>query len=243
MSAGSYECAAMTTDHPLNDAAGMQYGLNSYCHVLKDRYITLAFFASGLTVQWIIDQFCKYESLQAAQQGVDVHDLLESLSPDRPTGVCMSPYIYGAMNPEWNEGARATIEGLTAADGVGTLYRAALEGTACELDLNFRVLEKLSGGPAEIVMGGGGTRSKRWMQIRADVAGRPISRIESGVDASCIGAAMLAGLGVGQFASPEAAFAVLSDSMECIEPVSSDAYAAQKRNYLKFHREDLLPEL
>lgn len=243
VSAGSYECAAITTDRPLNDSEGMRYGLNSYCHVLKDQYITLAFFASGLTVQWVIDRFCRYEREKALQQGADVHELLESMSMDRPSGVCMSPYIYGSMNPEWNERATATISGLTADADVGTLYRAALEGTACELDLNLRVLEKLAGGADEIVMGGGGTRSSKWMQIRADVAARSICRIRGSVDASCLGAAVLAGIGIGQFAGPDDAFGALQGCAERFNPNDAAAYAVQKREYLKFHRAGLASEL
>ena len=243
VSAGSYECAAVTTDRPLNDAKGRRYGLNSYCHVLKDQYITLAFFASGLTIQWVIDRFCRWESAEAERRGMDVHELLEEMSADRPTGICVSPYFYGSMNPEWNERARAAIVGLSAADGVGEVYRAALEGTACELDLNLRVLEKLSGRAAEVVMGGGGTSSRRWMQIRADIANRPLDRDCSGTDASCMGAAMLAGLGIGMFASPEEAFARRRSFMERIQPRNSADYARQKAEYRSFHRAELLSEI
>ena len=52
ISAGSYECATVMTDAPLNDARGYRFGLNSYCHVLENKYVTLAFFTSGLMVSW-----------------------------------------------------------------------------------------------------------------------------------------------------------------------------------------------
>ena len=44
VSAGSYECATIVTDNPINDKNEFKYGLNSYCHVIPDKYLTLAFF-------------------------------------------------------------------------------------------------------------------------------------------------------------------------------------------------------
>ncbi len=58
VSAGSYECAVLSTAQPLNTPDGFRYGLNSYCHVLPDRYATLAFFVSGMMVKWYLDTFC-----------------------------------------------------------------------------------------------------------------------------------------------------------------------------------------
>ena len=242
VSAGSYECAAIATDHPLNDARGAKYGLNSYCHVLPDQYVTLAFFASGLTVQWFIDRFCRYEKEQALREGCDVHALLERMAPPAPTCICALPHVYGAMNPEWNENARMQISGLGADHDIGALYRAILEGTACELDLNVRVLERLAGEISGISISGGGTKSDLWMQLRADILNREIDALTGDADASLLGAAMLAGAGCGMFSNIAQAQGALKLPRRLWFPANDRRYDAQKAAYLALHRPSLLDD-
>ena len=242
VSAGSYECAAIMTDAPLNDGRGMRYGLNSYCHVAPGKYVTLAFFSSGLMVQWFIDRFCRMEKKEAEEAGKKVFEILEAAMPDAPTGVCITPHIYGAMNPEWNERARTRITGLSATDGIGEMYRAVLEGACCELDLNVQVLEKLAGEIRRLVMSGGGTKSDFWMQLRADITGKPVYRVSGGTDASCMGAALLAGLGGKMFDHYEQALERVQKHLHCFMPGDTEAYRSQKADYLKLHRENLLED-
>ena len=80
VSAGSYECAARIYAQPANNAEGMRYGLNSYCHVLPDQYITLAFFVSGMMAKWYLDTFCEAEKRMAAQEKRSIFDFMEAAS-------------------------------------------------------------------------------------------------------------------------------------------------------------------
>lgn len=240
VSAGSYECAARATDAPLNNAAGMRYGLNSYCHVLPDKYITLAFFVSGMMAQWYLDTFCGEEKGLAAQAGRSVYDWMDEHGTPQPTGICVTPHIFGAMNPEWSEKATAKITGLTAGATKADLYRAVLEGTCCELDLNLRVLEKLTGPAKSLRMTGGGTRSRRWMELRAEITGKEIEVLEHGAEASCVGAAILAGMGLGIFTGPEDANRRLQRSVRRYTPRNPEQYAGQKAAYLTLHRPGLM---
>lgn len=239
VSAGSYECASRTTDKPLNDARGMRYGLNSYCHVLKDRYITLAFFVSGMMSQWYIDTFCDEEKRIAAQSGTSVYKQLEDAMGKHPTGVCITPHIFGAMNPEWSESQTAKVSGLRAGLSKADLYRSVLEGCCCELDLNIRVLERLTQPSEQLRMSGGGTRSANWMQMRSDITEKNIEVLEGNVDASCIGAAILAGMGLGIFAGPEDANQKIEHCVRRFTPVEPTKYQAQKEAFLNLHRADL----
>lgn len=232
VSAGSYECATVMTDAPLNDENGYRFGLNSYCHVLDRKYVTLAFFTSGLMVNWFTDKFC---SLWGEDQK-SVLAKLESVAPNAPTGICFTPHVYGSMNPCWDDNARARILGLTASAGIPELYRALLEGAACELEINLSVLEGLSGKKREITFCGGGASSELWMQIRADLLDRPISRLNDRVDASCMGAAILAGVGSGTFASAEDAVRAIRYSRTVFVPRNASAYEEQKREYRALYK-------
>lgn len=240
VSAGSYECVAVATEYPLNHALGMRYGLNSYCHVLPGRYITLAFFVSGLMTKWYIDTFCGEEKRYAEDKGVSCFELLDSMYGREPTGICITPHIFGSMNPEWDEHRTARLTGLTAAAGKADLYKAVLEGTCCELDLNLCVLEKMTGPIQKLLMTGGGTNSRNWMQMRADITGKNIDAVQNMAEASCIGAALLAGLGLGMFNSLEDANRKIRRERVHYFPSDSDRYRKQKAEYLTLHRPGLL---
>ena len=237
VSAGSYECAVLSSKQPFNTPQGFRYGLNSYCHVLPDCYVTLAFFVSGMMVKWYLDTFCA-ELMQRAGPGIYAH--LEQEWKDGPTGICFTPHIFGAMNPEWLEHGTAKISGLTAAATNADVYKAVLEGTCCELDLNVRVLEKLAGPIEKLAMSGGGTRSEAWMQLRSDITGKPIEAMDSGTDASCLGAAILAGLGTGIFKDLDDAHRRIQRQIRHYRPQKPEQYAAQKIAYLTLHSPGLL---
>ncbi len=237
VSAGSYECAALSADIPYNNDLGFRYGLNSYCHVLPEKYVTLAFFVSGMMVQWYLDTFCA-ETVHRLHDGIYRH-LESEFSPD-PTGICFTPHIYGSMNPEWCECATAKISGLTANATKADLYKAVLEGTSCELDLNVRVLEKLCGKIERLVMSGGGTKSDVWMQLRADITGKNIDAVEYGAEASCLGAAILAGIGCGYFNSAQDAVERISGPVKHFTPRAGSLYEKQKNAYLSMHSPGLL---
>lgn len=240
VSAGSYECAAIATKNPLNNRESMKYGLNSYCHVLPEQYITLAFFVSGMMTKWYLDTFCQAEKQTAGEKDISLFELLESMTDSEPSGICVTPHIYGSMNPEWSEYQTGKITGLTAGTTKADLYKAVQEGACCELDLNLRVLEKLSGDVKKLLMTGGTTRSERWMQMRADITGKPIDMSENRIEASCMGAALLAGIGSGVFSGLEDANARISHSIRSYVPENSQKYRNQKAEYLALHRPGLL---
>ncbi len=227
VSAGSYECVSVMTERPLNGEDGYRFGLNSYCHVLENKYVTLAFFASGLVVSWFMDKFCAL--FQKGEE--DIFVTMERLAPKTPTGICFTPHIYGSLNPCWDDRAKAKILGLTAETGVKELYRAVLEGAASELDLNVSLLERLAGKTKELTFCGGGTRSGLWMQIRADILGRRICRLDNDVDASCMGAAILAGIGNNTFKNVQQAIEAIKYSKTEFDPRNSEGYTAQKKEY------------
>lgn len=237
VSAGSYECAILSTTKPLNTNAGFRYGLNSYCHVVPNQYATLAFFVSGMMVNWYLNTFCRAEKETAKE---DIYAYMEKDLQASPSGICFTPHIFGAMNPEWSERATAKISGLSANTTKVSLYQAVLEGTCCELDLNIRVLEKLTKPVKKLVMSGGGTHSPYWMQLRADITGKTIDAIQSNAEASCLGAAILAGVGIGLFSSPEDGAKRLQRTVCTYAPQEPVRYQAQKKAYLAMHREGLL---
>jgi xylulokinase len=80
------------------------------------------------------------------------------------------------------------------------MTRAILEGTAYELRTILTYLSDRGIQPIKITAVGGGATSPEWLQVKADILNRPVQspRVKH---ASALGAAMLAGLGIGTFSS------------------------------------------
>lgn len=123
-------------------------------------------------------------------------DALAEAAPAGAGGVTFIPALAGAMTPVWRPEARGTLHGLAAGHDRGHVARAVLEGLAfAARDVAARLTEL--GLPArEVLLLGGGARSRVWNQIRADVLGVP-HHVAARTDATPIGAAMIAAVAVG----------------------------------------------
>ena len=197
-SAGTYECLAMTSDAPTLGDAAFSYSLNSYCHVVPNKYVTLAFFPAGVILRWFRDQFAEAEVQESKKTGTDVYSLLTSRLPDGPSGVLFTPHFIGSGNPTWNVLATGAVVGLTPTRTKYHLFKGILEGIACEILTNVSVLEDTIG-PIELLRTtGGGAKSDFWLQLRADITRKRIAAMSS-PEAVCLGAAILAGVGAGVY--------------------------------------------
>ena len=140
------------------------------------------------TLNWLRDQF-----------GVDL-DELERLAADIPAGsdgLTLLPYFCGVMNPHWDDDASGALIGLRGHHGPAHIYRAILEGLAMEQRLHTEGLEAALGVQVEAyVVMGGGSRSALWRQIIADVSGKQVTQAGT-LEATALGAAMLAAVGAG----------------------------------------------
>ena len=117
---------------------------------------------------------------------------------DDNRGVRILPALAGVGAPWWKSEARAVIAGLTAGAGLSHLARAAFEGIAWRVaDVLAAVRETV---PVETLrVDGGLTRSELLLQLQADATGVAVQR--GAVDATAAGAAALAAVGAGVFAS------------------------------------------
>ena len=141
------------------------------------------------------------------RSGHDAYDLLaEEAGTVAPgsEGLVLIPHLQGAMAPESNANARGAVVGLNLRHGRAHVARAILESIAFVVRRNVEVLEDLGVHIPEIRALGGGARSRLWKQIEADVTKRPVLTTRQ-PDAATLGAAILAGVGLGRYASAEEA--------------------------------------
>ena len=124
--------------------------------------------------------------------------------PARPSSLTVVPHMAGTGTVLAADRARATIHGLGYDTTPDELILATLEGVTMEQALGLKRLIGKGFGIAGLRAVGGGARSDSWMQMKADIIGLPIDCLEE-PDTACAGAAVLAGLGAGVFASAEEA--------------------------------------
>lgn len=132
-------------------------------------------------------------------------------------GAIFIPALTGAMAPEWIASARGVFFGLTPSHGTGHLARAVLEGTSFAMR---DVLERLRGlGIAVEALRtvGGGARSALWREIKADLVGLPVETPRQ-IDASPVGAGLLAGVAAGLLPDLHEAALRLDRDVSVIEP-------------------------
>jgi xylulokinase len=179
--------------------------ISCYPHIVPGMY----YLATGTNScasahRWLRDRMFLAPGIDGGAAFAEMDRLAASVPPGSD-GLLFHPYLQGERAPYWDPLLRADFIGLTMRHGQAHFARALYEGIAFSIrDL----LETAKGfglefGATRLI--GGGARSATWRQIIADVTGLTIEKPENG-DAS-YGAALLAGIGVGAFASPEDAVA------------------------------------
>lgn len=198
-SAGTYECMAAVSDKPMNTTQALKYSLNSYCHVLPGKFVTLAFFPAGLVSSWFVDQFCYEDKMIAQQSGQNLFDVLNERTLKNapgPSELNITPHFVGSCNPSWDVRAKGVMAGFTPGTTKYHIYKAIHEGIACELSINTEVLDEVVGEFKQMNIAGGNSRSPFTVQLRADLTGKEISILKND-EAVCLGAAILSGIAVG----------------------------------------------
>jgi gluconokinase len=126
---------------------------------------------------------------------LDNNDAIEAALAHQPPdahGLTVLPFFAGVRSPGWNPTARAAIVGLSLASTPLDILQAGLEAVAYRYALIYRGLVAQVPAAQQFVASGGGLlNSPAWLQIMADVLGRPV--LVSTVDeASSRGNALLA---------------------------------------------------
>jgi xylulokinase len=236
-SIGSYECLVAVTDEPVLNDRAFAASLNCYPHVVAGRYVSLAYFPSGLMMNWFRELLFGGDGGpgQPERQAEQYRELQQDV-PEGPTGLCVTPYLIGTCNPDFNPRARAVITGLTASTGRKHIYKGILEGIACELRQVSGLLAGAIGPFSEMWVSGGGTHSRLGLELRAALSGRRLHVIACD-EAVCLGSAILAGVATGIYSGTEEAVAQLVDVRESIEPdaVVAHQYEQQLRSYVALY--------
>jgi xylulokinase len=235
-SMGTYECLLAVSDQPSLTDPALAASLNSYCHVVPDKFVTLAYFPSGIMIKWFHDLLYRdgelAEDPDSFYEGSIHYATLERDVPVGPTGLCITPNLIGTCNPDFNPHARGIISGLSSNTTRSQIYKGILEGLACELAQMTDILTNAVGEFRDVYVTGGGSRSVLGLQLRAALSGRRLHVMEC-PEAVCLGGAILAGVAAGEYGSLQEATELLVRDISTVLPdhMMAAAYAPQVRQY------------
>ncbi len=197
-----------------------------YPYVVKDKYMTITFnLTGGLLLRWYRDNFCYEERAAAEREGRDAYDVITSKMHSSPANIFILPHFVGSGTPYLDSKSRGAVLGLDLETNKAKIARAILESNTYDLRLNLEKLEESGITVDKIIAIGGGAKSHEWLKIKSDILNRKILTLKN-PEAASLGAAMLAGLAVGEYSSYKNAVenTVKEDKMYCPDSNHSKQY-------------------
>jgi xylulokinase len=197
---GTYICITPVFSQRREPAVMIERGLNTEHHAVPGQYATFIYNQGGALLKWFRDTFAAAEHRQARQTGRTIYTDLIAEIPDRPSTIVVLPHFAPTGPPEFISDSCGVLVGLRLETSRGDILKGILEGTTFYLRECVDSLPATGIEIADFRAVGGGSRSDAWIQICADIMGRPFLRPEI-TEAGALGAAIIAGVGSGTFDS------------------------------------------
>ena len=213
---------ATSTTKPVYDS---QMRTFNWVHIIPGLYVPCGTMqAAGASLSWLRDQLAQLETLQAKEEGDNVYKRIDEIAAGAEPGsndLYYLPYLMGERSPRWNPEARGCFIGLKMESTKAEIFRSVCEGVAFNLEI---ILKLVLGNRTleELVMTGGGAKSRFWCQIFADIYGISIKIPNHIEEATSIGAAVTAGVGLGIYDS----FQAIDRFIEIIEVIETQQESA-----------------
>ena len=218
---GTWEIVVAATKEPVLTEEVRQMGWWMDSHVARDRYAAMGSAVSSEMLEWYRSQLGFEEVEKAKAEGkVDWDVLMDQAasSPPGANGVMFLPHLSGATIPVPDATSMGAFVGLRSQTKKADILRAVVEGLNYQSAQIFAGVEQgLHVRPETFVAVGGGTSNAFLMQNKADMLGRPIETPEV-EEATPLGAAILAGIGVGLYANEQEAYERVRKPAKVYEP-------------------------
>ena len=181
--------------------------LCNWAHVVPGYIVSLGTMQSaGASFSWAKNTLCAYESWQAKELGQSVYNCINErieVSPAGSNGILFLPYLMGERSPRWNPNAKGCFIGLKITNTHADLMRSVIEGIGYNLRVILEALIENGIQIPYIDLVGGIARGNIQRKIFSDIWERPVRTLNFLEEAGSIGAAVIAGVGVGVFESFE----------------------------------------
>lgn len=240
---GTWECIIFSKKEPVMNDALRDMGMTVQASVARDRHAIWGAAPAAEMLEWFRKEFGAAAKQRAAAAGGEEWDyLLAAAAAAEPGagGVFFLPHMSASACPVQDEKSRGAFVGLGTRAGFNEMLRAVIEGLNYQfLDIVNAAESSLETSVDKVIAVGGGTKSALGMQNKADIINRPIE-VPGIEEATPLGAAILAGIGVGLYDSEQEAFKRVYREGTTYEP-DPDRAAKFKERFAIY--KDLYPAL
>jgi len=187
--------------------------LHSFCHSVHGQwYLMGVMLSAGGSFQWLRDLFNSLSPMS-----YDSMTNLAARAPPGCEGLIFLPYLSGERCPYDDPRARGGWIGLTQRHSLAHLIRAVMEGITFGLRDSVQLLNDLGMSISKVYASGGAVRNPFWRQMLADVFGTVVTTTNV-TEGAAYGAAMLAGIGTGEYSGAKEASHALIREKETTRP-------------------------
>ena len=197
-----------------------------HLHAVDGKYCLILWSSTaGMALKWFKNNFAENFSFK------ELDELAKDIAPGSD-GLTMLPYFTGSTMPKYNPDARAVFSGINLSHTRGHFARAIMEAIAFTLkqDLEYVGDDKIK----EIRITGGGASSPLWATIKSDVTGKVLKTLTES-ETACLGSALAAAVGVGDFASLKEAVDSVVKTKSTYQPTGLD-YSKAYEEYNKLDK-------
>jgi xylulokinase len=197
---GSFHCVVPAFQNRRDPKVMIRHGFNTEHHAVPDHFALFIYQPGGMIVKWFRDTYALEEHKRAQTEGRDIYTKLFSELPEEPTKIFTLPHFSTMGPPDFTDDACGLITGLHLNTTRGEILKGIVESVAYTIRQGVEGLPDIGLDVTSFRAVGGGSKSDRWVQILSDVIGKPFIRPRI-TEAGALGAAILAGSGIGVFDS------------------------------------------
>jgi xylulokinase len=240
VSTGTAEVVEVAMSSPVLSERLRRGNISVYRHVIPELYLSMTLnHSGGLCFRWFRDTLGKDKLLEARSCGTDAYDLMLADAEPGPTNLMVLPHFSGSGTPTLDTTSKGAFLGMTFATTQAEMAKAILEGLTFELRVNLDLLRESGIKIDELHAVGGGAHSDIWLQLKADICQIPLC-VPRVTEAACLGAAVLASVGAGDYDCINSALQRAVELDRTITPTSRNVEIYNRRYELYL---ELYPKL
>lgn len=207
---GTSAWCASTSDSPLYDNEERTF---NFVHAIPGKYVPCGTMeAAGASINWI-----KSQVLADSKNSFETLNSESSEIKPGSDGLYFLPYLLGERSPRWDSDAKGCFIGINMETSRGHMFRAVYEGIAMNLDIILKIIIN-NRNIKRLIVTGGGVRSPVLCRILADMFNIEILIPNYIKEATSIGAAVTAGVGIGIYES----FDIIDDFIKIEQIIKPD---------------------
>ena len=189
ISLGTSGVVFTAVDKPVYDKIGRSH---TFCHAVENMWHVMGVTQGcGLSVNWFRKNFAQEYSY------AELDENAKGITSD---GIIYLPYLMGERTPHLDPNCRGSFTGFSVNHNRFNFYRAVLEGICFSLKDCCEVICESGVDLNMVKVGGGGAKSKLWLQILADITMNNLYSSQC-VESGALGVAILASVGSGYYNS------------------------------------------